>query len=166
MKTPLLNACYFLDLQEDKETNQFSVNPLQKVGNQKIFDDLFFNKYPVKVRKLGPVKSLNDYVAHALRYVNSDKVQCQLVFETDPNLWPYGIVKSSIANNDCILFRVNAANAYEVFISFGNINQSAQLFTLFKEGLLNEDIDELLAVLQKLNEPESDQINNSSSLTL
>ena len=149
----LINAYYKFELSHDCKANQTSIIPMLKVGNHPIFNNLFTASNSLSLKKVGPVPEIYDYVAHILRYEDEQGQNCLIVFETSTVLYPFGVIKVNNPSNDCMLFRIGDDNVYEVFISTGNVNHQSQLLAMFKEGLLNNQIDDLLSIIDTINKP-------------
>jgi hypothetical protein len=140
-----LNAGYGFKLRPYQNKTTFIFEPIFKVGNIQELNDLFDSDRVVKLKKVGPVEEMNEYIVCPLEYTVAG-IQKRLVFETTTFLHPYGIIRIIDNQNDCFLFRVVEDHTYEIFISKGNYSQSAQLFSMFVEGLLNDDIDEIYEI--------------------
>ena len=140
-----LNACYGFNLVPQVNQNSFILQPNFKVGNIQEFNDLFDSDHLIKLKKIGPVKEMNDYIALPMEYSVGNSIK-KLIFETISAVAPYGIVRVPGNDYDCFLYRLISDHKYEVYISQGNASQSSQLLIMLIEGLLCHDIDELYKI--------------------
>lgn len=142
----IFDAYYNFGIEKLNTQNQYIIKPIAKSGEYQVFDELFECPQPLKLTTIGPLPQLFDYYAEIYSTINNDERALAIRFESGSVLDNCGIVKTNKVNDDCIFYRIHKYDQYEVFVSRGTQNQRSQLFTLFVEGKLEDQVETLKTI--------------------
>lgn len=137
----VIDSFYSFNIQ-NKESNQlgYLIERMFKVGNNDIFNMMFENAETLQISKLGPIESINNYVAYTIKSLGKSMVPNPVIFETSPLLHDCGIVKT-LKKGDAILFKILNPRIFEVYIFDGKYSSQVLLLQMLKDGSLDDAIE-------------------------
>lgn len=140
----LLHARYVVHLEPTHQENVFDLERIGKTGEgySSHLNNLFAHRGNVTFKRLNPPGIADDYILSPLIFGKRKNNQT-LLLESMLTIYPYGTVDAEELK-DCILFRISGEQTIEFFVSMGNANMTTQLLTMFVEGSLEDEIDNLL----------------------
>jgi hypothetical protein len=139
----IFNSYYKFRIKKLHAQCQYIIEPIEKSGENEVFDELFECPQPLKLTTIGPLPHLFDYYAEVYSTINKHESALVIKFESCSVLNDCGIVKTNSVNNDSIFYRICGYNEYEVLISRGTRSQRGQLFSMFVERKLEDQVETL-----------------------
>jgi hypothetical protein len=137
----VIDSLYSFNIQ-NRESNPpvYFIERMFKVGNNDIFNMMFENAEIVEITKLGPIKSINNYLAYTIKSLGKSILPNPVIFETSTLLQDCGIVKTS-KKGDSILFKLSNPGIFEVYIFNGKYSSQLLLLQMLKDGSLDDAIN-------------------------
>ena len=142
----VFQACYKLHCLKDVEGRLF-IKPLCKVGNSLLLNLVFLLHKELKVCLTEPIAEMFGYHSLNISIDEAGRNSRKLMLQIFPDLLPFGVVKAS-EGNDCMVYSMNGDSEIEIFVSQGNVSHTAQIFQMFKDGALSEEIE---AIREKMS---------------
>ncbi len=161
----LFQAYYNFTIVEIAE-NVYRIVPIEKVGNNKIFNRIFSNG-EVQLRQFQN-NAMHEYetqfiiterinndiiplcvltrstVAGTIKFIPMTQARRNIITLPKVKFGLAGTGKFNYCSQDLIFYRLNPkTNVFEVFISNGNKSKAEEIFSMYINGELNEEIEKL-----------------------
>jgi len=95
----------------------YEIERLGSIGQHHIFESLLEFSYIHHFRKLKPGKAdMYGCYSGAIEYTDNRGEMCLLSLQAKMKAFNTGLIKSSISNDDCMLFRLTKRGHFEVYI--------------------------------------------------
>lgn len=136
-----IDAYYQFQINKINEVGiYYAITPLYKRGNDTLLNKLFECANQSKIRKIGPIPDMGDYISFDVNLSTREGVLLSISFQSSSLSYPYGIVRYP-EMRDAVLFKIVNEEIFEVFVFKNEKGNSLNYLQL----LINGDLDDMIS---------------------